>query len=154
MFPQAVVHEIVADAVRLEREFCCEALSVALVGMNAALMAQYIEFVADRLLIALGYERLYNATNPFDWMELISLQARPFAADCADSPFQHACLLLVYDRRLATCAQSFLVCAATTPVSLAAAAPNMLTTLREALGIWRQCGISGRSSPTLCCQLR
>lgn len=73
---QAEVHEIVADAVRLEREFCCEALSVALVGMNAGLMAQYIEFVADRLLVALGYERLYNATNPFDWMEMISLQAR------------------------------------------------------------------------------
>ncbi len=76
---QAVVHEIVADAVRLEREFCCEALSCALVGMNAGLMGQYIEFVADRLLIALGCERLYNVANPFDWMEMISLQARAAA---------------------------------------------------------------------------
>ncbi|KAK9825362.1 hypothetical protein WJX81_003793 [Elliptochloris bilobata] len=74
--PQAEVHEIVADAVRLEREFCCDALSVALVGMNAGLMGQYIEFVADRLLVALGCERLYNAVNPFDWMEMISLQGK------------------------------------------------------------------------------
>lgn len=62
------VHRIVGEAVTLEREFCCEALSVSLVGMNAALMAQYIEFVADRLLISLGYDKLFNAVNPFDWM--------------------------------------------------------------------------------------
>jgi ribonucleoside-diphosphate reductase subunit M2 len=68
------VHRIVAEAVELEREFCCEALSVALVGMNAELMAQYIEFVADRLLVALGYPKAYNTANPFDWMEMISLQ--------------------------------------------------------------------------------
>ena len=79
---QAAVHEIVADAVRLEREFCCDALSVALVGMNADLMGAYIEFVADRLLVALGCARLYHAANPFDWMEMISLQARPFSSVC------------------------------------------------------------------------
>jgi hypothetical protein len=50
------------------------AVQVAVVGMNADLMAQYIQFVADRLLVSLGYAKLYNATNPFDWMELISLQ--------------------------------------------------------------------------------
>jgi ribonucleoside-diphosphate reductase subunit M2 len=60
----------------LEREFVCEALSVALVGMNAEMMAQYIEFVADRLLVALGHEKLYNTTNPFDWMDMISLQGK------------------------------------------------------------------------------
>lgn len=70
------VHMIIAQAVELEREFICEALSVALVGMNAALMAQYIEFVADRLLVALGHEKLYNVTNPFDWMDMISLQGK------------------------------------------------------------------------------
>ena len=73
---QEVVQQIVKDAVDLEREFCCQALSVALVGMNADLMAQYVEFVADRLLVALGYEKLYNAANPFDWMETISLQGK------------------------------------------------------------------------------
>ncbi len=89
---QAVVHEIVADAVRLEREFCCEALSCALVGMNAGLMGQYIEFVADRLLIALGCERLYNVANPFDWMEMISLQARPAALAGASRAAASTCV--------------------------------------------------------------
>jgi ribonucleoside-diphosphate reductase subunit M2 len=74
--PQATVHAIVGEAVALEREFCCDALSVALVGMNAGLMATYIEFVADRLCVALGYEPLYGVANPFDWMELISLQGK------------------------------------------------------------------------------
>ena len=63
-----------AQAVELEREFCCDALSVALVGMNAELMSRYIEFVADRLLVVLGYPKLYNVANPFDWMDMISLQ--------------------------------------------------------------------------------
>ena len=72
----AAVRAIVAEAVALEVEFCCEALSVSLVGMNATLMGRYIEFVADRLLVALGYDKMYGAANPFDWMEQISLQAR------------------------------------------------------------------------------
>lgn len=74
--PQETVHAIVGDAVRLENEFCCVALSVSLVGMNADLMSQYIRFVADRLLVALGYDKLYNISNPFDWMEMISLQGK------------------------------------------------------------------------------
>ena len=74
--PQIKVHQIVNEAVELEREFCCEALSCALVGMNADLMAVYIEFVADRLLVELGYDRLYNVQNPFDWMHMISLQGK------------------------------------------------------------------------------
>ncbi|CAL8470167.1 g9709 [Coccomyxa elongata] len=73
---QAAVHNIVREAVELEHEFCCEALSCALVGMNAKLMGQYIDYVADRLLVALGYEKLYNTANPFDWMEMISLQGK------------------------------------------------------------------------------
>ncbi|KAJ0984590.1 hypothetical protein J5N97_002946 [Dioscorea zingiberensis] len=70
------VKGIVADAVEIEREFVCDALPCALVGMNDALMSQYIEFVADRLLGALGYSKLYGVTNPFEWMELISLQGK------------------------------------------------------------------------------
>ncbi|KAK9918696.1 hypothetical protein WJX75_006075 [Coccomyxa subellipsoidea] len=73
---QAVVHRIVREAVDLEHNFCCDALSCALVGMNAQLMGQYIDYVADRLLVALGYDKLYQATNPFDWMEMISLQGK------------------------------------------------------------------------------
>jgi ribonucleoside-diphosphate reductase subunit M2 len=74
--PQEAVHAIVGEAVSLEREFVCDALSVALVGMNAGLMATYIQFVADRLLVALGYAPLYGVANPFDWMEMISLQGK------------------------------------------------------------------------------
>ena len=74
--PESAVHGIVAEAVQLEQEYTCQALSVALVGMNADLMAQYIKFVADRLLLALGCSKLYNARNPFDWMEQISLQGK------------------------------------------------------------------------------
>lgn len=74
--PQSVVHTIVGDAVACEKEFICDSLPVALIGMNATLMAQYIEFCADRLLIALGVEPLYNTQNPFDWMETISLQGK------------------------------------------------------------------------------
>lgn len=70
------IYSLVSSAVACEKHFVCEALSVDLIGMNSKLMAQYIEFVADRLLLSLGYERLYNATNPFDWMELISLQGK------------------------------------------------------------------------------
>ena len=77
MAVQAEVHAIVREAVELEHEFCCEALSCALVGMNAALMGRYIEYVADRLLVALGCSKLWHADNPFDWMEMISLQVLP-----------------------------------------------------------------------------
>jgi ribonucleoside-diphosphate reductase beta chain len=70
------VHDIIADAVKCEHEFVTDALPVSLIGMNAKLMCQYIEFVADRLLVALGYSKIYNAANPFDFMEMISLQGK------------------------------------------------------------------------------
>jgi ribonucleoside-diphosphate reductase subunit M2 len=74
--PEDVVHEIVRGAVKTERQFICEALSCDLIGMNSDLMTRYIEFVADRLLTALGHSKLFGASNPFDWMELISLQGK------------------------------------------------------------------------------
>ncbi|HEX5003358.1 MAG TPA: ribonucleoside-diphosphate reductase small subunit [Bacteroidia bacterium] len=70
------VKEIIMDAVVNEHEFVTDALPVSLIGMNAKLMCQYIEFVADRLLAALGQPKVYNATNPFDFMETISLQGK------------------------------------------------------------------------------
>ena len=70
------IHTIIRDAVSIEQEFVTDALPVDLIGMNAKLMGQYIEFVADRLLVALGYSKIYNATNPFDFMEMISLQGK------------------------------------------------------------------------------
>jgi ribonucleoside-diphosphate reductase subunit M2 len=74
--PEEVVHCIVRGAVEAERRFICEALSCDLIGMNSELMTRYIQFVADRLLAALGHTKLFNVTNPFDWMELISLQGK------------------------------------------------------------------------------
>ncbi|MCY4781226.1 ribonucleoside-diphosphate reductase small subunit [Sphingobacterium sp. UT-1RO-CII-1] len=70
------VKQIITDAVTIEKEFVTDALPVRLIGMNADLMCQYIEFVADRLLVALGYTKIWNTTNPFDFMELISLQGK------------------------------------------------------------------------------
>ncbi|MEA5258082.1 ribonucleoside-diphosphate reductase small subunit [Arcicella aquatica] len=70
------VYKIIMDAVAIEKEFVTDALPVSLIGMNAELMCQYIEFVADRLLLALGLQKKYNATNPFDFMEMISLQGK------------------------------------------------------------------------------
>ncbi|CAN1807396.1 Ribonucleoside-diphosphate reductase small chain A [Linum perenne] len=70
------VHLIIDAAVEIETEFVCDALPCALIGMNAELMSQYIKFVADRLLVALGCEKKYNVENPFDWMEFISLQGK------------------------------------------------------------------------------
>ncbi|HRF14694.1 MAG TPA: ribonucleotide-diphosphate reductase subunit beta, partial [Bacteroidia bacterium] len=70
------VHTIIKDAVNCEHEFVTDALPVSLIGMNAKLMCQYIEFVADRLLVSLGYSKIYNAANPFDFMEMISLQGK------------------------------------------------------------------------------
>ncbi|AIZ64926.1 ribonucleoside-diphosphate reductase [Hymenobacter sp. DG25B] len=74
--PEARVHAIIRDAVTIEQEFVTDALPVNLIGMNAKAMSQYIEFVADRLLQSLGYSKIYNATNPFDFMEMISLQGK------------------------------------------------------------------------------
>merc|ERR1719213_495111 len=74
--PEDVVHHIVRGAVDVERQFICEALSCDLIGMNNELMTKYIEFVADRLLVSLGHPKLFDAVNPFDLMELISLQGK------------------------------------------------------------------------------
>ena len=72
----ATVKKIIADAVECEKKFVTDALPVNLIGMNAVLMQQYIEFVADRLLYQLIGEKLYNAANPFDWMDLINIDGR------------------------------------------------------------------------------
>ncbi len=74
--PEETVRAIISDAVSIEKEFVTDALPVKLIGMNADLMCQYIEFVADRLLTELNCEKLYNSTNPFDFMEMISLQGK------------------------------------------------------------------------------
>jgi len=74
--PKETVSKIITDAVEIEREFVTDAIPVKLIGMNADLMGQYIEFVADRLLMELGCEKVYDATNPFDFMDMISIQGK------------------------------------------------------------------------------
>merc|ERR1712194_799942 len=74
--PDAVVHDMVRGAVAAERKFITEALPCDLIGMNNEMMTKYIEFVADRLLCSLGHPKIFNSANPFDWMELISLQGK------------------------------------------------------------------------------
>jgi ribonucleoside-diphosphate reductase beta chain len=70
------IRTIIVDALNIEREFITESLPVSLIGMNAGLMTQYLEFVADRLLVELGCDREYNTSNPFDFMDMISLQGK------------------------------------------------------------------------------
>jgi ribonucleotide reductase beta subunit family protein with ferritin-like domain len=69
------VHEIIKESVEIETEFICEALPCRLIGMNSQMMTQYIQFVADRLSVQLGYDKIYNVINPCDFMELISLES-------------------------------------------------------------------------------
>jgi len=74
--PESTIRAIVTEAVQIEKEFVTESLPVGLVGMNALLMQDYIDFVADRLMVAFNCDKIYNTKNPFDWMELISLQGK------------------------------------------------------------------------------
>merc|ERR1712156_1330193 len=74
--PDVVVHDMIRGAVETERHFICDALPCDLIGMNSDMMTRYIEFVADRLLASLGHPKLFDSANPFDWMELISLQGK------------------------------------------------------------------------------
>jgi ribonucleoside-diphosphate reductase beta chain len=74
--PKTKAHKLIREAVKIEKEFITEALPCSLVGMNAARMSEYIQFVADRLLVSLGYEKLWNTANPFPWMERISLEGK------------------------------------------------------------------------------
>jgi ribonucleoside-diphosphate reductase beta chain len=74
--PKERIKEILVDALNIERQFITESLPASLIGMNATLMTQYLEFVTDRLLVELECERVYNSSNPFDFMDMISLQGK------------------------------------------------------------------------------
>ncbi len=87
------VQEIILDALRIEREFITESLPVSLIGMNAKLMTQYLEFVTDRLLVELGCEKKHNVTNPFDFMDMISLQGKTNFFEKRVSEYQKAGVL-------------------------------------------------------------
>jgi ribonucleotide reductase beta subunit family protein with ferritin-like domain len=70
------IHEIIKEAVEIETEFICDALPCRLIGMNSLMMTQYIQYVADRLCVQLGYDKIYNVTNSCDFMEAISLESK------------------------------------------------------------------------------
>ena len=73
---ESIVHQMFKEAVQIEIEFICESLPCRLLGMNSELMTQYIKFVSDRLLIMLGYKRIWSVENPFPWMESISMEGK------------------------------------------------------------------------------
>lgn len=88
--PNDRIYEIIWEAVSIEHEFVSESLPVELIGMNSKLMMQYIEFVADRLLFTLGVPKYYNSTNPFEWMDMISLQGKTNFFEKKVSEYQKA----------------------------------------------------------------
>jgi len=87
------IKEIILDAVEIEKEFILEALPVKLIGMNSDLMSQYIEFVADRLLLELGNDKVFNVTNPFDFMDMLSIQGKSNFFEKRVSEYQKAGVL-------------------------------------------------------------
>src|SRR5210317_1136455 len=91
--PKKRITDILVDALNIEREFITESLPVSLIGMNAKLMTQYLEFVTDRLLVELGCAKEYNATNPFDFMDMISLQGKTNFFEKRVSEYQKAGVL-------------------------------------------------------------
>lgn len=97
-----LLKEIIIDAVRIEHEFVCDSLPVRLIGMNADLMCQYIEFVADRLLEALGCPKHFKATNPFDFMELISMAGKTNFFERRVSEYQKTGVRHAEDRTFST----------------------------------------------------
>ncbi len=91
--PKERIKEIILDALQIEREFITESLPVSLIGMNSKLMTQYLEFVTDRLLVELGCGKEFNVTNPFDFMDMISLQGKTNFFEKRVSEYQKAGVL-------------------------------------------------------------
>lgn len=105
--PEETLRKIITDAVAIEKEFVSDALPVNLIGMNAELMCQYIEFVADRLLSALHVPRVYNAENPFPWMDLISLQGKTNFFEKRVGDYQKSGVMADRDKQVFTLDEDF-----------------------------------------------
>jgi ribonucleotide reductase beta subunit family protein with ferritin-like domain len=90
---ESEIHSMFQEAVEIERKFICESLPCALLGMNADMMNQYIKFVADRLLITLGYNKIFNVINPFDFMESISIEGKTNFFEHRPTQYQNATVL-------------------------------------------------------------
>jgi len=88
-----IVHNMFNEAVEIENEFICHSLPCSLLGMNSNLMTEYIKFVADRLLLDLGYNKLFNVKNPFDFMESISIEGKTNFFESRPTQYQNASVL-------------------------------------------------------------
>ena len=95
--PQDRVYEIVKEAVEIEEEFICDSLPCKLIGMNSDLMRQYIKYVADRLLVQLGFDKIYNTDNPFDFMKMMNLDGKSNFFEQRTSEYQHSSVVKVTD---------------------------------------------------------
>jgi len=105
--PKETIQKIICDAVEIEKEFVSDAIPVRLIGMNADSMCQYIEFVADRLLVALGNEKVYKAENPFPWMDLISLQGKTNFFEKRVGDYQKAGVMAEKDKQIFSLDEDF-----------------------------------------------
>ncbi|HMQ08784.1 MAG TPA: ribonucleotide-diphosphate reductase subunit beta [Saprospiraceae bacterium] len=105
--PKTTVEKIIADAVEIEKEFVTDAIPVNLIGMNAELMCQYIEFVADRLLVALGNPKIYRVENPFPWMDMISLQGKTNFFEKRVGDYQKAGVMAEKDKQIFSLDEDF-----------------------------------------------
>lgn len=105
--PKETIQKIICDAVEIEKEFVSDAIPVRLIGMNADMMCQYIEFVADRLLISLGNEKVYNSENPFPWMDLISLQGKTNFFEKRVGDYQKAGVMAEKDKQIFSLDEDF-----------------------------------------------
>ncbi len=105
--PEGTIQKIITDAVAIEQEFVSDALPVNLIGMNADMMCQYIEFVADRLLVALNQEKIYNVENPFPWMDLISLQGKTNFFEKRVGDYQKSGVMATRDKQVFSLNEDF-----------------------------------------------
>ncbi len=105
--PKSTVEKIIVDAVTIEKEFVSDALPVSLIGMNAELMCQYIEFVADRLLESLGNSKVYNVENPFPWMDMISIQGKTNFFEKRVGDYQKAGVMAEKDKQIFSLEEDF-----------------------------------------------
>jgi ribonucleoside-diphosphate reductase beta chain len=101
------VEQIITEAVEYEKEFVTDALPVNLIGMNAGMMSEYIEFVADRLLLSLGNDKFYHTANPFSWMEMISLQGKTNFFEKRVGDYQKAGVMTQKDKQVFTLEEDF-----------------------------------------------
>ncbi|MDQ3142810.1 MAG: ribonucleotide-diphosphate reductase subunit beta [Bacteroidota bacterium] len=105
--PKDKLEAIIVEAVEIEKKFVTDAIPVSLIGMNAAMMCEYIEYIADRLLLALGNEKVYRTENPFAWMDMISMQGKTNFFEKKVSEYQKAGVTSGHENKVFTISEDF-----------------------------------------------